>query len=60
MLASGCSKSGRIRVRDLRNGGLLKDFRGHTDTVHALSFNEENSVLASGMFKVRKSKGLGP
>ena len=37
---------------------MLKEFRGHTDTVYALSFNEENSVLASGMFKV--SKGLGP
>ena len=37
-----------MRVWDLRNGGLLKEFRGHTDTVYSLSFNQENSVLATG------------
>ena len=39
----------RVRVWDLRNGGLLKEFRGHTDTIYSLSFNQENSVLASGI-----------
>ena len=25
----------------------MKEFRGHTDTVYSLSFNQDNSVLAS-------------
>ena len=39
----------RVRVWDLRNGGLMKEFRGHTDTVYSLSFNQDNSVLATGI-----------
>jgi len=37
-----------VRVWDLRTGSLFKEFRGHTDTIYALSFNQSTSVLASG------------
>ena len=38
----------RVRVWDLSAGTLLKDLRGHTDTVYALSFNRDSTMLASG------------
>ncbi|CAC5390223.1 TAF5 [Mytilus coruscus] len=38
----------RIRVWDLNTGTLFKELRGHTETVHALSFNKDSTLLASG------------
>ena len=41
-----------VKLWDLSNGTLVRDLRGHTDSVHALSFNRENTMLVS-------SKGQG-
>lgn len=38
----------RIKIWELTQGTLLKELRGHTDTVHALAFNRDNTTLASG------------
>ena len=37
---------------DLSNGSLLKDLRGHSDSIYALSFNSDSTMLASGMLLV--------
>lgn len=39
----------RIRVWDLNTGTLFKELRGHTETVHALSFSKDSTMLASGV-----------
>ncbi|KAH3877078.1 hypothetical protein DPMN_000934 [Dreissena polymorpha] len=38
----------RVRVWDLRTGTPFKEFRGHTDVIYTLSFNQSSSMLASG------------
>jgi transcription initiation factor TFIID subunit 5 len=38
----------RIRVWDLTAGGLLKELRGHTDTVNSVCFSADGTLLASG------------
>ena len=38
----------RIKIWDLTQGTLMKDLRGHGDTVYALAFNRDNTTLASG------------
>lgn len=40
----------RIRVWDLNTGTLFKELRGHTETVHALSFSKDSTMLASGVY----------
>ena len=42
----------RIRVWDLNTGSLFKELRGHTETVHSLSFNKDSTLLASGWYKL--------
>lgn len=38
----------RVHIWDLGSGALLKDLRGHSDTVHSLAFSRCNAMVASG------------
>ena len=38
----------RVLVWDLRNGKILKELRGHTDTLYSVAFSRDSSMLVSG------------
>ena len=38
----------RVLVWDIRNGRILKDLRGHTDTLYSVAFSKDGSMLVSG------------
>ena len=38
----------RIRLWDLSAGSMIKELRGHTDTVYSLAFSADGTLLASG------------
>ena len=37
-----------IKIWDLSSGAVLRDLKGHADTVFSLSFNMDGTMLASG------------
>lgn len=39
----------RIRLWDLSSGELLKELKGHNDTINCLEFNYDGSILCSGI-----------
>lgn len=38
----------RIRLWDLSAGSMIKELRGHTDTVYSLAFSADGTLLVSG------------
>lgn len=38
----------RVLIWDLRNGKILKDLKGHTDTLYTTAFSADGSLLVSG------------
>lgn len=38
----------KIKLWDLRSGGLFREFKGHSDIVHSLAFDNNSEVLCSG------------
>ena len=38
----------RVHIWDLGSGSLVKELRGHTDTVYSLAFSHCNKMVASG------------
>ena len=38
----------RIKLWDIRSGGLCKELKGHTDIVYALEFDNNSDILCSG------------
>ena len=48
-LASGGADA-RVLIWELRHGHLVAELTEHTDTVYALAFCRDGSVLASGWF----------
>ena len=38
-----------MRLWDLASGELIKEMKGHTDTVHCLEFSTDGSLLCSGI-----------
>jgi len=42
----------KIRLWDLASGDLIKEMRGHTDTVKCLEFNQDGSLLCSGSHSI--------
>ena len=37
----------RVLVWDIRNGKILKDLRGHADTLYSVAFSKDGSMLVS-------------
>ena len=38
----------KIRLWDLASGELIKELKGHTDTIRSMDFNSDGSLLCSG------------
>jgi transcription initiation factor TFIID subunit 5 len=47
MLATG-GEDRRIRIWDLAASNVIKELKGHTDTVYSLTWSPDSSLLSSG------------
>jgi WD40 repeat protein len=48
MLASGCQSNGQIKLWNFNDGTLIKTLSSHTDTINAMQYRLNSSILASG------------